>query len=101
MEALITEEVKKSVQQIDPEAEIFLFGSRARGDARADSDWDFLILLSQPMTQEVKRAIRDALYEVELETNSVISSLIHYHQDWEDRSVMPIYQTIQVEGILI
>lgn len=25
-----------------------LFGSRARGDARADSDWDVLILLDKP-----------------------------------------------------
>lgn len=29
-------------------AAAYLFGSRARGDAREDSDWDFAILLSRP-----------------------------------------------------
>ncbi|WP_461150872.1 nucleotidyltransferase domain-containing protein [Spirosoma pulveris] len=33
--------VKKQVCEIDPQAEVWLFGSRARGDARPDSDWDF------------------------------------------------------------
>ncbi|WP_461102555.1 nucleotidyltransferase domain-containing protein [Spirosoma koreense] len=36
------QEVKRSVMAIDPNAEVWLFGSRARGDAREDSDWDFL-----------------------------------------------------------
>ncbi|MDA8192371.1 MAG: nucleotidyltransferase domain-containing protein [Thermaerobacter sp.] len=32
-----------------PEVErIILFGSRARGDARPDSDWDFLVVMPSP-----------------------------------------------------
>ena len=27
---------------------IYLYGSRARGDAREDSDWDLLVLLDKP-----------------------------------------------------
>ncbi len=41
--------VKQEVIKIDPKAEVFLFGSRARGDFRKDSDWDFLILLNRPL----------------------------------------------------
>jgi predicted nucleotidyltransferase len=37
--------IGKSIRSKDPNAEIFLFGSRARGDNRKDSDWDVLILI--------------------------------------------------------
>jgi uncharacterized protein len=37
-------EVKQSLLSIDDKAIIILFGSRARGDASKDSDWDFLIV---------------------------------------------------------
>jgi predicted nucleotidyltransferase len=37
--------VKQIVAKVDPEA-IYLFGSRARGDADPDSDYDLLIVVS-------------------------------------------------------
>ena len=40
------EQVKKAVQEIEADAEILLYGSRARGDSLDQSDWDFLILLN-------------------------------------------------------
>jgi uncharacterized protein len=38
------ERIKQAVHGIAPEADIVLYGSRARSDAHADSEWDFLIL---------------------------------------------------------
>jgi predicted nucleotidyltransferase len=40
-------EVKRTVLAIDLLAEVWLFGSRARGDSRPDSDWDFLVLTNK------------------------------------------------------
>ncbi len=37
--------VKEALEEIEPSAEIYLYGSRARRDNREDSDWDFLILI--------------------------------------------------------
>jgi len=99
MNELITQRVKDAVYEFDSEAAIFFFGSRARSDFRPDSDRDFLISLSQPLDRALKQAIRRRLYQIELESDTVISSLIHYRQDWEDRSVMPIYENIQLEGV--
>jgi predicted nucleotidyltransferase len=64
----VTEEVLSAivgaiVREVDPER-IYLFGSRARGDARADSDMDLLIVESGSFSpdhgcwQEIKRVRR-------------------------------------------
>ncbi|MCS6886879.1 nucleotidyltransferase domain-containing protein [Chloroflexus sp.] len=36
---------------------ILLFGSRARGDARPDSDWDFLIVIDRPLERSLQRRL--------------------------------------------
>jgi uncharacterized protein len=50
-EEWITYQVKESVRRIDPKAKVILFGSKARGDSKKDSDWDFLILTSQNVNE--------------------------------------------------
>ena len=44
--AALLDQVKQTIHEIEPEADIILYGSRARGDAHPESDWDFLILLA-------------------------------------------------------
>ena len=41
---MIAQNVKAVVKSVDPLAITILFGSRARGDASVESDWDFLVL---------------------------------------------------------
>lgn len=44
----IIKAMASKLHAIDPHARAFLFGSRARGTARKDSDWDLLILIDKP-----------------------------------------------------
>ena len=46
-DALLDRMVRAIVDEVDPE-QIILFGSRARGDAAADSDFDFVVVESGP-----------------------------------------------------
>lgn len=94
----ITQLVKQVVLRLDPQAEVIVFGSRARGDHNADSDWDFLVLMDKPLTPSLKGQVLDNIYEVELRTEAVISSLIHDKREWEKMAISPIYQIIQKEG---
>jgi len=41
----ILDKIKKTVTNQDKTAKVYLYGSRARGTAKNDSDWDLLILL--------------------------------------------------------
>ncbi|MDX2133550.1 MAG: nucleotidyltransferase domain-containing protein [Saprospiraceae bacterium] len=90
--------VKREVAKIAPNAQVILFGSRARGDFRTDSDWDFLVLLDHALTRDMKNLILDKIYDLELENNTVISLLIHSKSEWETLEITPIYQIIKKEG---
>ncbi|QJD78003.1 nucleotidyltransferase domain-containing protein [Spirosoma rhododendri] len=91
-------EVKRTVLAIDPQAEIWLFGSRARGDFRDDSDWDFLVLTDEPANRTLTHTIRDQLYDVELASRQLISTLVHQKGEWEDLEVTDLYQNIKDDG---
>ncbi len=97
------DKIKQTVRDIEPEAEIILFGSRARGDARSDSDWDLLILLNGEVTQERSLQVRYQLYELEWDCGEVLSSMVRSREDWQT----PLYQhtsfynSIQQEGIIL
>jgi uncharacterized protein len=51
-----------------------LFGSRARGEGRRDSDLDVLVLV-QGLSPEERRGVLDDALEVELATGLVLSPL--------------------------
>ena len=95
--------VKETVRKHDPTAQITLFGSRARGDAASDSDWDFLILLAEPADAHVKKAIRHALYEIEWDSGQVISCVIHSRDEWHSAPLTstPFHSSIDREGVTL
>ena len=48
----VIENIKKVAQRVLPKGSmLYLYGSRARGDNRPDSDWDMLLLLDKPSSQ--------------------------------------------------
>jgi len=54
-------QVKKEIYAIVPDAEVILYGSQARGNSGQYSDWDFLIIIDQPLDKELIVKIRDRL----------------------------------------
>jgi len=92
--------IKMNVLQTDPNAEIILFGSRARGDEKKYSDWDLLILTNYPVSFKDEQKFRHNLYDLELELEEVFSSFVYYKKDWETKqSVTPLYESILEDGI--
>lgn len=61
--------IKTSLAAIDGEAEIFLFGSGARGTATAESDWDILFLTAGRITPALRQQIVVAMLSIELDEN--------------------------------
>ena len=97
---IIVQKVKQSILSIDKDAEIILFGSRARGDARPDSDWDFLFLTSLAVTSTLRQTLVEKLLDVELEENAIFQVIPKNKTDWETRYPgTPLYFNIKDEGI--
>ncbi|MEY8486706.1 nucleotidyltransferase domain-containing protein [Parabacteroides sp. ASD2025] len=44
---LMLSQIKQNVHEVDPTVQVWLYGSRAKGNAREDSDWDILVLSSK------------------------------------------------------
>lgn len=99
--SLIINRIKKTIHDKDPKAEAFLFGSRARGDNRSDSDWDILILVDSSMvTNEIEDQFRDGLYDIELDSGQIISTFIYPKELWESSlRYSPLYKNVIKEGI--
>ena len=99
----LLEQVKQTVHEIEPDADIILYGSRARGDAHAESDWDFLILLDGPVDDERIDSVRHRLYEIEWDCGEVLSSIVRSRQEWDTplHQVTPLSKAIREQGILI
>lgn len=86
-----------------PDSEIFLYGSRARGDNGTESDWDLLVLLDENnVSFERETKIMDDYYDLELKTGEVFSPLIYAKNDWATNYLFsPLHQTIEQEGLKI
>ncbi len=95
--------VRQRIHSITPNAEVILYGSRSRGQAVKYSDWDFLIIIDQPVDGNIIRKIRDSLYEIELESDEIISSIIRTKKEWHSAkyAVLPFKRSVEQDGILL
>ena len=100
---IIASQIKGVVQQTDPNAVTILYGSRATGKAKKDSDWDILILLDKTSVSiKEEQIFRHNLYDLELETGESISTFVYAMNDWNTRLLnTPIYQAIKQQGIVL
>jgi predicted nucleotidyltransferase len=97
----LLQRVKQAVHKVEPEADIILYGSRARGDAQAESDWDFLILLDGVVDDARTDAVRHRLYEIEWESGEVLCSIVRSRQAWDSprHQATPFAKSVLAQGI--
>ncbi len=102
-ERALLREYKHLIQQLVPGATVLLYGSRARGTAGPESDWDILVLTDEPLSMAEHDAVRDALYELELAHEIVASLLFYSKSEWNDplHQAMPLHEEIRREGIVL
>ena len=96
----IAKQIRDSIDVIDSKAQVIIFGSRARGDAKRESDWDILILTDYPVSTDIEKNFRNKLFDLEIESGEVFSTFVYQKKDWNTRhKVTPLYRNIKKEGV--
>lgn len=85
------------------DAEVMLFGSRARGDYSDASDWDLLVLLNRPgriSLQEIGR-LAYPFYDLSAELDIEINPVFYTRDDWKRRANTPFHINATHDSIRI
>jgi len=102
-EDIFLRKLKSTANLVVPKGgEVWLYGSRARGDSHEESDWDLLILLNQ---QAITTADEENIaYPFVLEgwkNNVAVSPQLYTFEEWKRRSFTPYYKNVEHDKLLI
>lgn len=94
---------RQAIRRIVPDADIILYGSRARGDAHEYSDYDILVLVDQPVNVALKDRILANIYPLELETEAMLTVVTYNRRQWESSPYrdMPFHNNVERDGVLV
>ncbi|MBQ4406950.1 MAG: nucleotidyltransferase domain-containing protein [Bacteroidales bacterium] len=97
----ILKNIKRIISAADPKAEAILYGSRARGDAMPDSDYDVLILIDGDRVDFKRETdITFPLYMFEIQEGIHISPLVRTRNQWNNPPIKtPFHVNVNNEGI--
>lgn len=100
--AKIISMIRDTIREAEPTAQIILYGSRARGDAREDSDWDVLVIVDKEKTGLADfRRVCYPIYYKGLDYGEEISPTLYTRAEWESAPPSMFKFNVTHEGIAI
>ena len=84
------------------DGEGWLFGSRARGTAKPDSDWDILILIDKDrISLDDYGRYAYPFQELGWDIDAMISPVVYTKRDWDRSSFTPFHKNVMQERVAI
>ena len=99
----LLQKCKEAIEDVVSDAEVVLYGSRARGDAREDSDYDILVLTDEPASMSMEEKLVESLLPMELDSGKVLTIITYNRQQWDTPlyRAMPLHKNIDREGVAL
>lgn len=72
-----------------PGAQVLLFGSHARGEATAESDYDILVITDEPLEGKAKLTLRTQIRKLLLDRGIRCDVLLQSRQEVERKKELP------------
>jgi uncharacterized protein len=84
----LVRELKRRAEQALPGriVRVMLYGSRARGDARDDSDWDVAVFLKGEPTPKDRRVLSDIDFDLMMESGQHVQAIAIDHEQSAEQS---------------
>ena len=94
---------KRAVTNVAADADVVLYGSRARGDAAKASDYDILVIVNGPVDMALEKRILDNVYPLEVESGQILTLAVYSREQWDSRlyQAMPFHKNVEREGVLL
>ena len=100
--AALTRIKQTATSTIPKGGKAILYGSRARGDARTDSDWDILILLDKDtLDQSDYDNVSYPFVLLGCDLGQEINPIMYTTKEWESYSITPFYENVTRDGIVL
>lgn len=100
----LIEAIRAKADEILPAgSRVALYGSRARGDARPDSDWDLHILVPGEEKLPLARWNEYAwpLADVGLVMDEIVNPRLYSFAGWMKRSFLPFYKNVEHDKVIL
>ena len=99
----VIERIKELGARVLPEgASLWLYGSRARGDAREDSDYDLLILLDKDkITSEDHDLYGYPMFDLGLDVGAEINAHIYPLKKWLTWDFVPFHDNVEEDKVVL
>jgi len=93
---------KQAIRQVVPDADVILYGSRARGDATEYSDYDILVLTGGSADIPVHKKMIESISPLELD-GAVLTLAIYNKRQWDTPlyRAMPFHENIDRDGVVL
>lgn len=100
--AALTRIKQTATSTIPKGGKAILYGSRARGDARTDSDWDILILLDKDtLDQSDYDNVSYPFVLLGCDLGQEINPIMYTTKEWESYRITPFYENVTRDGIVL